>query len=251
MPLMRWRKRSGPVPSGSPTAVDPLFVAYPELSQEIDRLCELPPWQMTGTSALVVSPEGMVLELTKPKHWERRADGVTVVGVGAIGGSLEAGETLLDCLQREAREELGTPLQIVSARETAIVYERDRVVRTGASDRPSAGHPLPALMTVSENLYRPELGPDARTLAIATFWARIDHEPRLGDLFGMLVLPMGQAESVLMDLPLAIEEVQAVPGARLITRAPLPMRAVLEPVWTAHSARRVLQEGSLPGMAAE
>lgn len=104
-------------------------------------------------------------------------------------------------------------------------------------------------MTVSENLYRPELGPGARTLAIATFWARIKQDPRLGDLFGVLVLPMEHAEKVIGGLPLTPEKVQAVPGTRLITRAPLPARAVLAPVWTVHSAWRVLQEGSLPGMA--
>jgi 8-oxo-dGTP pyrophosphatase MutT (NUDIX family) len=228
---------------GTGPFVDPLFVAYPELARAIDRLCELPPWQMTGASALVVSEGALVLELTKPKHWQRREDGVTIVGLGAIGGSLEPGETLLACLQREAHEELGAPIETLSSAQTAIVYEREQVTRLGLLQ---AGHPLPALLTVSENLYRPELGPAARTLAIATFWARLDGAPRLGDLYGMLTLPLEQVRPALAALPCPPGELAALNGVRLVTRAPLPPHALLEPVWTVHSLWRALQEGPLP-----
>lgn len=226
--------------------MDPLFVAYPELAREIDRLCELPPWQMTGASALVICQGALVLELTKPKHWQQREDGVTLVGLGAIGGSLAPGETLLACLQREAREELGAPVEILSSTETVIVYEREQVTRLAL---PQSGHPAPVLMTASQNLYRPELGPSARTLAITTFWARLDGPFRLRDLYGAAILPLEQVGAALQALPLTADELVATYGARLETQTPLPTGAVLMPVWTVHSARRALNDGPLPGIA--
>ncbi len=225
-------------------AADPLFRAYPGLAREIDRLCELLPWQMTGASALALEGDALVLELTKPKHWRTDADGATIVGVGAIGGSLEPGETLLGCLQREAHEELGARLEILPAQETCIVYEREQVTRLALG---SGEHPAPAVMTVSENLYRPELGPAARTLGIATFWGRLDAEPRLGDLYGILRVPPGQVEAALRGLPCTPAQLAAIPGVRFETRSPLASRARLEPVWTVHSLWRILQQGMLPG----
>lgn len=222
---------------------EPLFAAYPELAAAIDRVCELPPWQMTGASALPVWEGCLILELTKPKHWRRDEDGATIVGVGAFGGSLEGSETLLACLRREVHEELGARLELLSAAETAVVYERERVTRL----RLAAGeHPAPAVMTVSENLYRPELGPAARTLAIATFWARLEEAPRLGDLYGMLRVPLEQVEAALRGLPGAPAQLTAIPGVQVETRAALPPGARLEPVWTVHSLWRILQTGALP-----
>ena len=90
--------------------MDPLFTTYPILVQQIDRLSGGAPWCVTGASVLLHDADGVhYFELTKPKHWSARPDGAMAVGIGGIGGSLEEGETVLECVQREAREEvLGT-----------------------------------------------------------------------------------------------------------------------------------------------
>ncbi len=219
---------------------DPLFSSYPALAAEIHRLCRVPPWRMTGASALVWQEGGLLLEVVKPRHWHVDAQGITHVGLGAIGGSLEGDETLLDCLQREAREELGTPLEVLSATETSFCADERTVSRLRPA--PVAGHPLPCLFTIGKNSTRTaEI--DAPTLAIATFWARPRVPVCLGDLFGTLTLPWDAWERIVRALPLPLEALRDVAGVRLETRGPLPERSVLAPVWTVHTLQQVLKEG--------
>ena len=220
--------------------IDPLFSHYPMLAAEVDRLCRVPPWSLTGASALVWQEGGLLLEVVKPRHWHVDAQGITHVGLGAIGGSLEGDETLLDCLQREAREELGTPLEVLSAAETGFCADERTVSRLRPA--PVFGHPLPCLFTIGKNSTRTaEI--DAPTLAIATFWARPRVPVCLGDLFGTLTLPWDAWERIVRALPLPLEALRDVAGVRLETRGPLPERSVLAPVWTVHTLQQVLKEG--------
>ncbi|MFO7697107.1 MAG: NUDIX domain-containing protein [Anaerolineae bacterium] len=223
---------------------DPLFCHYPALSAKIDRLCRVPPWRMTGASALVCTDGGLLLEVTKPRNWRVDAEGVTHVGLGAIGGSLEGGETLLDCVQREGQEELGTPLEVLCASETGFCADERNVSRLRLA--PVLAHPLPCLFTIGANRYRPD-EIDAPTLAIASFWARPLAPVCLGDLFGTLTLPWDAWERVVRALPLPLEALRDVPGVRLETRESLPEHTVLTPVWTVHTLQQVLAAGPLAG----
>ena len=107
-----------------------LLEAYPDLGEAISRLCDGQTWRFTGASALLFDATHLYLEITKPKHWRRRADGATVAGqtrdlagIGAIGGSLEGDEGVLACLRREVQEEIGAPVALRPAAETHLVYE--------------------------------------------------------------------------------------------------------------------------------
>ncbi|NLD41976.1 MAG: NUDIX domain-containing protein [Chloroflexi bacterium] len=228
-----------------PASVDPLFQHYPALAGELDRLCAVPPWQLTGASALVWQEGGLLLEISKPGHWGTHGGGVTHVGVGAIGGSLEPGETLLDCLQREGREELGTPLELLPADEAGICVDERTVTRLPLA--PAAGHPVPCLVTMGANRLRRD-AIDAPTLVIATFHARPAGPVRLDDLFGTLWLPGDRWRAIIEALPLPLDAVQCQPGVRLETRAPLPERSVLAPVWTVHTLQQVLRAGGMVGL---
>jgi 8-oxo-dGTP pyrophosphatase MutT (NUDIX family) len=225
---------------------DPLFCHYPALSAEIDRLCRVPPWRMTGASALVCTDDGLLLEVVKPRHWRMDATGVTHVGLGAIGGSLEGEETLLGCLLREGQEELGAPLEVLRASETGFCADELTVSRLRPAPVPE--HLLPCLFTIGANRYRPD-EIDAPTLAIATFWARPLAPVCLGDLFGTLTLPWDVWERIVRALPLPLEALRDVPGVRLETREPLPERTVVTPVWTVHTLRQVLVTGPLAGLS--
>ncbi|HHX44429.1 MAG TPA: hypothetical protein GX714_10650 [Chloroflexi bacterium] len=228
-----------------------LLAAYPRLGEAISELCAGQSWRFTGASVLVRDATHLYLEITKPRHWHRRADGTLVAGIGAIGGSLEGDEGVLACLRREVAEEIDSSVILRPATETHLVYEQ-RAIRTVAlpPSRPSAAErvdevPAPVLCTVSRNLYRRQALPDAQVLAIATFWAELTGPPRLGDLFGLLALPRDALETVLAVPPPSVAAVRSIPGVRLTTRRPMEGDALLAPVWTTRSLQILLQAGRL------
>jgi 8-oxo-dGTP pyrophosphatase MutT (NUDIX family) len=219
-----------------------LFDVYPELRAPIGALCPGRCWALTGVSALVYDDAAYYLELTKPKHWHRRPDGATVVGIGGIGGSLEPGESVLECLARELQEELGCAARLASARSCHLVYEESRLVLLVP---PRRAYPVPLLFTVSANLYRrDELAADV--LAIATFWARLAAPPVLGDLYGLLRVPFAALPDLMeadewRAADLLCPAADPAAAVTATTRTPLPADAVLRPVWTAHSLQLLLQ----------
>ncbi len=216
-----------------------LLDAYPELAAAIGALCPGQRWALAGVSALVVDAEAYYLELTKPKHWRRRADGATVVGLGGIGGSLEPGETVLGCLAREMNEELGRSATVAAAQHCFLVYEERQIVPVAL---PPREYPTPALFTVSANLYRrDELA--AEVLAIATFWARLGGPPLLGDLYGLLRVPFAALPALLARDEWPASDLAAIVGLSITAVTPLPSGAVLRPVWTMRSVQLLLRAG--------
>lgn len=249
-----------------------LLASYPGLGEAISRLCGGRTWRFTGASALLLDATHLYLEITKPRHWRRLADGTSLAGIGAIGGSLEGDEGVLACLRREVGEEIGAPVALRPAEETHLVYEQRAIATLQLSEgrgvRPDAPAaeviPAPAFCTVSRNLYRREALPDAQVLAIATFWATLAGPPQLGDLFGLLAVPLGALGEVLglartsrggpadvdavsgvVDRHPTVEAVRRIPGVRLETRRPMEGSTLLGPVWTVRSLQILMQAGRL------
>ena len=255
-----------------PVGDDP-FCAFPRIAEALDRLAAGATWALTGVSALLLDPDGrLVIEITKPKHWRTDTQGRPLIGLGAIGGSLESGETALGCLRREIQEEVGGSAEILSAggdapsHDAILVHEQRTIVvqplrnrsisrrepgvgRSGAehgsAPSPSRGPefvPRPALFTVSANLYRrQEL--DAQVLTIATYWARLCEPPRVGDVHGLLKLPLDRIGTLLAEHNLPLREALGIDGLRLETRSPLPPDALLQPAWTIRSLQLALRAG--------
>ncbi|MBM3188466.1 MAG: NUDIX domain-containing protein [Chloroflexi bacterium] len=224
--------------------MDPLFDAYPELAERIGILCGGQTWRITGVSALLRDAAGAYhLELTKPKHWRHRPDGATVIGIGAIGGSLEAGETILECLRREVLEEIGAEVAVESAEATYLVYEERRIEEVAVLER---GLPRPALFTISRNLYRRRVHPEAEILAIATFGARLMAPPQIRDLYGLLAVSREALVDVLGPPEIVFDAATAQPGVTTTTRGPVPEGAILRPVWTARSLQLLVQASRFP-----
>jgi len=249
--------------------VTDLLAIYPDLGDAITRLCGGRTWRFTGASALLLDTTHLYLEITKPKHWRRPGKGVEtagqgsglgvagtgqavglaraeshrpVAGIGAIGGSLEGDEGLVACLQREVAEEIAAPIALRSASETHLVYEEHDVETLSLAP---GGIPAPILCTVSRNLYRRGALPDAQVLAIATFWATLEGPPQLGDLFGLLAVPLGALHEVLALPHPTVERVRSIPDVRLETRRPMEESMLLAPVWTARSLQILLRAGRL------
>lgn len=206
----------------------------------MDTVCAGHTWCVTGASAIVRDDEAFWFELTKPRHWRYQADGTPVVGVGAIGGSVERGESALGCLHREMEEELGVSGRVESAGSVRLVYE-ERHIET--LPLPQREHPVPLLLTVSANLFRQDTLPECEILAIVTFMARISEAPQLGDLYGLLRVPMDALSTLLSHDIAPVDDILRIPGVELTVQEPLPEGCLLTPVWTMRSLQLLLRGG--------
>jgi len=224
-----------------------LFTVYPELQEAIDDLSQGVPWRVTGASALLYdAQERFYFEITKPKHWRFLGNsGHVIVGLGAIGGSITPGETILDCLRREIEEEVEAAVTMGSPEETYILYEGEIVVTVSLPER---SLPRPLLWTVSENVYRRHIHPQHPILAIATFLAQLEEAPSLGDLFGLLIIPRRKLRKVFTADTIPFQEAKEIPGVSVMVRKALPPGSVLSPVWTGRTLQRLMQRDYMRDM---
>lgn len=219
---------------------------YPDLVAGIDALARGRPWCVTGASALIHDRNAFYFEITKPKHWWATPDGAPLAGLGCIGGSIEPGETILDCLHREAREELGADIRVMTASATQLVYEQ-RVIRSCAGRGVIAEPgPRPCLSTISANLYRQETLPRFELLAIMTYVAELLDVPTLGDLGGLIGVPFERMLDVLFAGSISMRRLSAMPGVEVRTNSTMPANLILTPVWTTRSLQLAWQAGRSP-----
>jgi 8-oxo-dGTP pyrophosphatase MutT (NUDIX family) len=137
--------------------------------------------------------------------------------VGGVGGGQEPGETIDACAAREAREELGTDVEIVSSPVTYLA-EAD-----GSEEATAAADPAPLLVTRTS---RPDPSPFAPGLPAGhdvyggIFLARAVGVPVPSDDVAALLLGRPADWPLLTGEPTIAEVVAA--GVGLIERDPLP-----------------------------
>lgn len=94
-----------------------------------------------GVACLIRSGPFLVLEVQKSHKWRRTPEGVRV-GIGCIGGALEPGESPVEALQRECREEIGCEVRLRPAAQTWLKNRAEPARPVGWTD----GGPRPALV---------------------------------------------------------------------------------------------------------
>ncbi len=191
---------------------------------------------LIGVSVLLRDDDAWYFEVQRPRRWARRPNGVLSIGIGGIGGGLQAGEDALTALRREVQEELGVDLTLEVPPHTVLLHQW----RVAGYLEATSG--LPEACPYIINLLPPQLGgsemPDA--LAIVTFLGRPLGRPRRGDLFGLLTVTP-EALSEFLDTPeWPLEAVQAHPGLSLDLASELPPGCVLRPILTARAFRVVM-----------
>jgi hypothetical protein len=206
---------------------------------ELDRLCGPEGWRVIGVSALVYHQGLAYLEIAKPGAWKADAQGNVLVPLTCIGGHLEPGEKLHDCLAREAQEEIGTALGIQGARETRLIFS-DRL-RPGSFTDGDA--PLPWFYTVGPNRL-PDAAADVPYLVIVTYLAHALQPPTPRDVFGLLAVQQRALQDALPTQPLPWQTLCQQTGATLLLPTDLPPAAYLFPALTARSIRRLIESGT-------
>jgi 8-oxo-dGTP pyrophosphatase MutT (NUDIX family) len=195
-----------------------------------------------GVSAVLYDERAFAFEVARPRHWGRREDGRSVVGVGGIGGRIEPGESALACLRREVREEIGVGFWLEPAAATALIHEGALAAWLDVPRSP--GQAVPYIV----NLLPPQLHrlnkPDH--LAIVTFRGILQQEPRRGDLFGLLTIERPALEPFFARPEWPLDEALARPGLTFDLESTLPADSVLRPTLTGRAFQILLQHTRAP-----
>jgi 8-oxo-dGTP pyrophosphatase MutT (NUDIX family) len=192
---------------------------------------------LIGVSTVLYDDRVYYFEVGWPRFWARRASGIRSVGIGGIGGHVEAGEGPLEALRREVHEELGVDIQLEAAPRTAIIEDEQVVDWAGL-----APDPVPPCIV---SLFPPRLGgpniPDR--LAIVSFLGRPLGQPRRDDLFGLVTVSRSALEGFLVRPEWPLEEALAHPDLTFDLLGDLPSGCVLRPTLTARALQLLVREG--------
>ncbi|MBT3346278.1 MAG: NUDIX hydrolase [Gemmatimonadetes bacterium] len=179
----------------------------------------------TGASCLLFWEGRIVLEVRKTHKWEQRPDGVHVIGIGGIGGTMEEGESPLETLQREAVEEIGCPVELWSASSTIVESPAEVRVVTGLD----VDGLCPAMVwEVTDPTY--QVG-----AKVVVYLAQATRDPQPGDLPAILLADPAWITTMSSEFVSTREAVNA--GVEVRSRVDMPENGLFQPV---NTLRRLL-----------
>lgn len=217
-----------------------LFALVPALQDVSHPLLSDRRITAVGVSAVLYDERAFTFEVTHPRHWGWRADGGRIVGVGGIGGRIEPGERLLDCLRREVREEIGVGFWLEPAPSTALIHNREVAAWLDVPRSPGQATPymVNLLPPQLERLDRPD------HLAIVSFRGILRQAPRREDLFGLLTIQRSALAPFFQRPEWPLREAQALPGLTFDLESSLPADTVLRPTLTGRAFQALLEHTS-------
>jgi len=197
---------------------------------------------LVGVSAVLYDDEAYYFEVSRPRHWGQLPDGTRAVGIGGIGGRIETGESVLSCLRREVREELGVGFWLEESVGTALIHDGEFAAWLDLAENDGASPPY-IVNLLPPQLARPDK-PDH--LAIVTFLGRLHGKPQRGDLFGLLAVAPSRLEPYFERSEWLWEEAAVHPALDFDLASDLPEDSVLRPTLTGRAFQVLVQRGYTP-----
>jgi hypothetical protein len=200
---------------------------------------------LVGASTITHDDDAYYFEIAKSRYWQHQAQGegdeskTTIIGVGGIGGTIEQGETLMACLRREVREELGVPIWLELPHQTYLIHNWQ--ITDTLPFTPSKKRPTPMMII----LVPPRLGgpgtPDH--LAIAVLRTRLRDVPAPRDLFGLLRIENSALAEFFSRDEWPLDQAQDHPGVTITLNGQPPPGPILRPVLTARAFQLLVRAG--------
>ena len=135
-------------------------------------LALIPAGMFVGTS-LILRQGGRFLYGVRPPHAEGRRQIIELTGIG--GGMEEEDESLTAGVLREAQEEMGCGVQLLSCRQTAIVRGPDRVEW---ATLPGAERPAAVVFRRFGRPHEPWHPANRGEACLVVFWAELEEQPQ-------------------------------------------------------------------------
>lgn len=131
-----------------------------------------------STGLLVKYNENHVFVVHNPDRWT--IDGhIKEAAVVGVGGKLEPGETVLECVKRECREEINTDVEILDSHVTYVVT--DEYINTFTLDKEDEPRPYFIIQLKGRELSRNPY------IVVFTYKGEIYEEPNPGDVSALLL----------------------------------------------------------------
>jgi 8-oxo-dGTP pyrophosphatase MutT (NUDIX family) len=218
-----------------------LFQALPSLRRH--SLLDGKTVALVGVSTIPCDEAACYFEIAKQKYWRvREGEGentITQIGIGGIGGTIESGEKMMACLQREVQEELGVQARPEMSSQTYLIHEWQ--VANTLHLKASKKRPTP-LMVI---LVPPHLGgPDTPDhLAIVAFRSRLRGMPTPHDLFGLLRIEHDVLSEFFARDEWFLNEIESHPGLTAVLNDQPPPNPILRPLLTARAFQLLVRGG--------
>lgn len=217
-----------------------LFTLMPALKRVSHPLLSERRIIAVGVSAVLYDERSFYFEVTRPRHWGQRAGGGQTVGIGCIGGRIKSAESLLACLRREVREEIGVGFWLEPGESTALIHDGEFA---GWLDVPGApDHATPYML----NLLPPQLDRMDRPhhLAIVSFRGMLRQAPCRGDFFGLLTVARPTLKRFFERSEWPLGDALALSGLTFDLSSPLPADSFLRPTLTGRAFQILLQHSA-------
>lgn len=169
-----------------------------------------------GSSFILLQGDSLVFTMSKPRNWVQ-CEAATSIEFSGIGGNIEKGETIYQCLCREVMEEIGLNIEkeisLASSEFTYFVKDtrlasKKKIVSTEKNE------PIPAIVVERELPLRKDRYSEGKRyscLQLFVYFARVSLEAELracseDGIPGLVIVKQNALDKVLKGLTICTNE---------------------------------------------